>query len=157
MAEENDLGRVWDLVEKIGFCMLATNHGKDIRSRPMTAHADRKGNAVRFLLDLKDHKDLAVFAHVCLAFADTGSMKYVSISGAGELSNDRAKVKEMWSAPYKAFWHGPDDPNIRLLTVDPKDAQYWDSPGKVISYVKMLAAAVSDAKPDMGDHGKVSM
>ncbi|HEY4191280.1 MAG TPA: pyridoxamine 5'-phosphate oxidase family protein [Mesorhizobium sp.] len=157
MAEDNDPQRAWDLIEKIGFCMLATNDGRDIRSRPMTAHAEREENAVYFLLDLKDHKNLDAFASSCLAFADSGDMNYVSVTGSGEVSNDRAKIGELWSSPYKAFWDGPDDPNIRVLKITPKDAQYWDGPGKIASYAKMLAAAVSDAKPDLGDHGKVRM
>ncbi|MBN9252707.1 MAG: pyridoxamine 5'-phosphate oxidase family protein [Mesorhizobium sp.] len=157
MAEDNNLERVWDLVEKIRFCMLATNHGNDIRSRPMTAHAEREENAIYFLLDLKDHKDLKAFDNSCLSFADSGDMDYVSVTGKGEVSNDRAKIDELWSAPYKAFWDGPDDPNIRVLKISPKDAQYWDGPGKIVSYAKMLATAVTDAKPALGDHGKVRM
>jgi hypothetical protein len=39
--------------------------------------------------------------------------------------------------------------------VVPKDAQYWDSPGTIISYVKMAAAAVSSARPAMGENAKV--
>ncbi len=50
-----------------------------------------------------------------------------------------------------------DDPAIRVLKITPKDAQYWDSPGTVVSYVKMLAAAVSDSRPEIGDSGKVRM
>lgn len=149
MAEHNEVERVWDLVENIRFCMLATNDGDSIRSRPMTAHAERA--------DLKDHKNLDVFANVCLAFADSGNMNYVSISGAGNLSNDREKINELWSAPYKTFLDGPDDPDIRVLAITPRDAQYWDGPGKSVSYAKMLVAAVSDAKPDLGDHGKVTL
>jgi len=41
--------------------------------------------------------------------------------------------------------------------VRPKDAQYWDSPGTVVSYIKMLAAAVTDAKPALGDNAKVQL
>ena len=130
MAEDNNPERVWDLIEKIRFCMLATNDGKDIRSRPMTAHAERGENAVYFLLDLKDHKNPEAFGNSCMAFADTGDM---------------------------AFWDGPDDPDIRVLKITPKDAQYWDGAGKLVTFAKMLTAAVSNTKPDLGDHGKVSM
>jgi general stress protein 26 len=157
MAEDNDHERVWDLIEKIRFCMLATKDGKDIRSRPMTAHAKREENAVYFLLDLKDHKNLDEFATCCLAFANPGDMDYVSVTGAGEVSNDRAKIDKLWSAPYKAFWDGPDDPDIRVLKITPTDAQYWDGAGKVATFAKMLASAVSGVKPDLGDHGKVRM
>ena len=33
----------------------------------------------------------------------------------------------------------------------------WDSPGSVISYVKMAAAAVTGTRPDLGENRKVAM
>jgi general stress protein 26 len=73
------------------------------------------------------------------------------------VSDDRGKVKELWSTPAKAWWDNPDDPSIRVLKVTPKDAQYWDSPGTVLSYVKMFAAAVGGSRPEVGDSGKVRL
>jgi general stress protein 26 len=146
-------------MEKIGFCMLATRDGEDIRSRPMAAHVERDEHAIYFLTDIGSHKDsdIAKNPNVGLAFADAGDQKYVSLTGRATVSNDRAKIKELWSPVAKAWWNGPDDPAIRVLRVTPKDAQYWDSPGTVVSYIKMLAAAVSDARPDVGDNAKVRM
>lgn len=158
MAEDNNPERVWDLVEKIEFCMLATSDGKDIQSRPMTAHAERGENAIYFLLDRKDHANLDIFANCCLAFADTGDMNYVSVTGHGSVSDDRARIAELWSTPYKAFWEGPEDPDIRVLKVTPQEAQYWkNGAGKLVNYAKMLTAAVTDSRPDLGEHGKVRM
>jgi general stress protein 26 len=159
MAQDSDIEHVWRLVDKIGFCMLATHAGRDIRARPMSAYAEPSENTIYFLTDAQSHKDDEIEArpNVCLAFADAGDQKYVSISGDAEVSNDRAKIRELWSTPAKAWWDSPDDPSIRLLKVTPKDAQYWDSPGTVVSYVKMIAAAVSNTRPAIGDHAKVRM
>ena len=44
-----------------------------------------------------------------------------------------------------------------LLKITPDDAEFWDSPGTVVSYVKMAAAAVTGTRPDIGDNRKVSM
>ena len=55
------------------------------------------------------------------------------------------------------WWDSPDDPSIRVLKVTPKDAQYWDSPGTVVSYVKMLAAAMTGSRSAMGDSAKVKL
>jgi hypothetical protein len=41
--------------------------------------------------------------------------------------------------------------------VTPSFAEYWDSPGTIVSYIKMAAAALSSAKPDMGENAKVAM
>src|SRR5689334_24957819 len=95
----DDLDRVWTLAEAIGFCMLATLEGGMIRARPMAAHADRGENAFYFLTDATSHKDEDIKANpaVNLAFADPSGQKYVSISGRAAVSNDRAKIKELWN------------------------------------------------------------
>ncbi len=74
-----------------------------------------------------------------------------------KVSNDRAKIRELWPTPAKAWWDSADNPSIRVLKVTPRDAKYRDSPGTVIGYVKMLTAAVSDTRPEIGDSGKVRM
>ena len=159
MPSDSDVEKVWKLMEKIGFCMLATHDGEDIRSRPMAAHVERRENAICFLTDAGSHKDedIADDPNVGLALADAGDQKYVSLTGRATVSNDRAKIKELWSPVAKAWWDSADDPAVRVLNVTPKDAQYWDSPGTVVSYVKMLAAAVSDTRPAVGENAKVRM
>ena len=42
---EDDNDKVWNLAEKIGFCMLATQFGTDLKARPMAAYAERIENA----------------------------------------------------------------------------------------------------------------
>lgn len=160
MKDEHDaVNQAWELMEKIGFCMLATRTGEDIRARPMAAHPEQLDNAIYFLTDVDGAKDDEVsrWPDVCLAFADCKGQKYVSVTGTAELSNDREQVRELWTTPAKAWWDNPDDPSIRVLKVTPKYAEYWDSPGTVVSYVKMLAAVVTDGHPDMGDNAKVRM
>lgn len=159
MSNESDIDRVWELMHKIGFCMLSTRDGDDIRSRPMAAYVSRDEHAVYFLSDAQSHKDdeIAADPHVGLAFADASHQKYVSVTGRAEISNDRGKIRELWGTPAKAWWDSPDDPNIRVLKISPKDAQYWDSPGPTVSFIKMAAAAVSGRRPDIGDNAKVRL
>ncbi|WP_187969397.1 pyridoxamine 5'-phosphate oxidase family protein [Aquibium microcysteis] len=159
MAEQGDAKHVWDMMENIGLCMLATADGQDIRSRPMAAYVDHDERMVYFLTDAASHKDdeIARDPAVCLAFADPKANSYVSVSGHAEISNDRGKIKELFSTPAKAWWDDAEDPAIRVLKVRPKDAQYWDGPGRAVSFAKMLVAAASDSRPDMGDNAKVRM
>lgn len=155
----NDIDRTWDLMKDIGFCMLSTRTGEDIRARPMSAHVEPMENAIYFLTDADSMKDDEIEdrPQVGLAFSDTGGQKYVSVSGEAEVSNDRERIRELWSTPAKAWWDSPEDPDIRVLKVTPKFAEYWDSPGTVVSYIKMMAAAVTDTRPDMGDNAKVRL
>ncbi|MGE3147565.1 MAG: pyridoxamine 5'-phosphate oxidase family protein [Pseudorhodoplanes sp.] len=155
----SDAERVWDMMKTISICMLANWNGHELHARPMGAYVRPQEEAIFFLTDLRRHKDdeIAEFPQVCAAFADTSGQKYVSVSGRAEISNDRAKIRELWSTPAKAWWDSPDDPNIRVLKLTPYEAEYWDSPGTVVSYVKMAAAAVTGKRPDMGDNRKVAM
>jgi general stress protein 26 len=156
---DDNLHKVWELIDKIGFCMLTTQAGDKLRARPMSAHPERIENAVYFLTDAESHKDDEVASHpnVCLAFADSKGQKYVSVSGVAKVQNDREKIRDLWATPAKAWWDNADDPSVRVLKVTPESAEYWDSPGTIISYIKMAAAAVSSSRPDMGDNAKVDM
>ncbi|WP_316163012.1 pyridoxamine 5'-phosphate oxidase family protein [Bradyrhizobium sp. SZCCHNRI20481] len=157
--DARDQGRVWDLMKKIGFAMLVTRDGDRLRARPMSAYLARDENMIYFLTDARHHKDeeIARSPEVNLSFADAGSQKYVSLTGTAAISNDRGKIRELFSTPAKAWWDSAEDPNIRLLKITPDDAEFWDSPGTIVRYVKMAAAAVSGTRPDLGDHRKVAM
>jgi general stress protein 26 len=154
-----DTDRVWELAQKISIAMLASWDGRNPHSRPMSAHCARDENAFYFLADRRHHKDddIRKFPTVCLAFADPGDQKYVSITGEASVSNDRAKIKELWTMWAKAWWESPDDPNICVLKVVPTQAEYWDTPGKIVSTVKMAVAAATGSRPDIGENRKVAM
>lgn len=156
---DSDVDRAWELMKKISMCMLATRDGSEIRARPMAAYVRPEEHIVYFLTDARRHKDAEIKQdpNVCLAFADAASQKYVSVTGRAQVSNDRAKIKELWSTPAKAWWDSADDPNIRVLKVTPNDAEYWDSPGTVVSYIKMAAAAATGTRPDLGENRKVAI
>lgn len=161
MAHDNarNVDRAWELMKKIGFAMLVTRDGDKLRSRPMSAYPEREENAIYFLTDARHHKDeeIARNPSVNLSFADAGSQKYISLTGSAAVSNDRTKIRELFSTPAKAWWNSADDPNIRVLKVTPDDAEFWDTPGSVIGYVKLAAATVTGTRPNIGDNRKVAM
>jgi len=154
-----DLDRVWDLMESMRFCMLSNWDGTKLRSRPMGAFVRRGESAIYFFTDARSHKDDEICRHpqVWLAFADSHSQDYLSVSGAAEISSDRAKISELWSIPAKLWWKDPQDPNIRLLKVTPTEAEYWDSPGNLVSNFKVAFALLTGRHLDPGEHKSVSM
>ncbi|MEA2835964.1 MAG: hypothetical protein QOD89_514 [Bradyrhizobium sp.] len=162
MANDNtarDIDRAWELMKKIGFAMLVTRDGDKLRARPMSPYLERENNAIYFLTDVHRHKDdeIARNPNINLSFADPSGQKYVSVGGTAAVSNDRAKIRELFSTPAKAWWDSADDPNIRVLKISPEEAEFWDSPGTIISYVKMAAAAVTGTRPEIGDNRKVAI
>jgi general stress protein 26 len=158
MAEDH-VKRAWDLMEKIRTAMLITWDGHAQRARPMAATVDRGEHAIYFLTDAHHHsvEQMEKFPTVTLAFADTGAEKYVTTSGKGVVSNDRAKIKELWSPYAKAWFDSSDDPNIRVLKIAPDDAEIWDAPGKLVTSVKMLVAAATNTRPEIGENRKVTL
>lgn len=167
MTEENNhilppseaIDRIWELAEKIDICMFTTWDGKQQRSRPMSARGRREENAIYFLTDLEGHKltEIEQFPHVSLAWADNGGHKYAVIAGEAEVLNDRAMIADLWEGFDKAWWDDANDPQIRLLRVTPEDGEVWDSPNMLVATAKMLVAAATGAKPNMGDTAKVRM
>lgn len=160
-SEQDAQDRVWSLIKEISIAMVVTHdgHGDHLRARPMAARPSPDDQAIFFLTDANAGKDAEVNrnSNVCLGFADVKRQKYLSVTGQAEISNDRAKIREIWSVADKAFWKDENDPAIRLLRVSPSAAEYWDGPGLVLSTVKMIGAALSGGKPDFGTSKKVEL
>lgn len=163
MAQHDALDDVWDLIEDANIGMLTTRHGEALHARPMGIKARRDDGAIYLLTDVNTHKDDSIRADPNVNFAIHEGSRYLSIAGTADVSNDRAKIKEIWSPAAQAWWDGPDDPNVRLLTIRPNEAHYWKTPGKVLSTIAMLAVASGDAlgadlgKPQVGEEKRVRM
>jgi general stress protein 26 len=149
--------RVWEMAKRIGIAMFVTWDGEQQRARPLAATIEKDERAIYFLTDVNGEKDdqIAEFPHVSVSFADHKHSKYVALSGRASVSNDRNKIKELWSPFAKAWWDSPDDPAIRVIRMTPQDAELWDSPGRIVTTFSMLAAAVTGRSPRIGENAKV--
>jgi len=156
---EQIVDRVWELAKEIDICMFITWDGEKQRARPLSARVKRSEHAIHFLIDEAGEKDDQIerFPVVTMTFTDSGGHKYVAITGNAKVTNDRAKIRELWTSFDKAWWDDETDPSIRLLTVVPEDAELWDSPNHAVATAKMLIAAVTGARPDFGDNAKVDL
>jgi general stress protein 26 len=157
-VSDERVSHVWELMESVRLCMLSTWDGCRIHSRPMGAFLRRDESAIYFFTDERAHKDDEIrrFPQVCLAFADPGSQKYVSVSGMARISTDRQKIDEFWSVGAKVWWGSPDNPKLRLLIVHPDSAEYWDAPGTVIGAFKVAFALATGTTLDPGEHQSVT-
>jgi general stress protein 26 len=148
---------VWKLVEKIQNCMLVTNRGGRLRARPMHALPDKARGEINFLTDVGGQKDdeIARTPSVCLTFADGG--KFLSLSGTASVTADKAKIRALWSTEAAAWFGSPDDPRVRVLTVAPSVAEYWENPGAIVTAVDLAVAAASGTRPPLNPSKKVDM
>jgi len=155
------IDRVWEMMADMRICMLVTREGETLRGRPMDAHPSREEGCVWFLSDRRGHKDdeLQHDPQSALTFAHPGKNDYLSVSGQAEVSNDRAKIDELWSDMNKAFWpKGKTDPNICVVRFLPESAEYWDGPSSSIGVAfKMMAARLTGSPTDLGENRKVPL
>jgi general stress protein 26 len=157
LSREEAIDSIWKLVESIEYCMFITWDGERQRARPLAARPDREANRVYFLVDSEGEKDEQIekFPTVSMAFADVRSHDYLALTGEAAVTNDREKIRELWTGADTAFWDDPEDASIRLLTVTPEDAELWLGPNRLVAGAKMLGAALSGAKADFGENQKV--
>lgn len=158
MATEQDEKRAWDVIDKVGVCMMATQFDGGVRARPMEAHADRAEGLIWFLTDIRAAKDEEVEAwpDICLVFIDPEEKVYVSVSGRAEVTEDRERIRQMWSDRQQAWWpEGPADPNVRVICFVPELIEYWDGPANpAVARREFLKARATGEKPNLGERRK---
>src|SRR5438105_15940636 len=117
MNRQQDISRVWDIIDKVGTCMLTTRFPWGLRARPLEARPDREGGLIWFVTDLRSGKEQEITAEhdVCLIFIDAAERVYLSITARAQVQRDHAKAAEIWKATDGAWWNGPNDPNVCLL------------------------------------------
>jgi len=138
MAQTNDpVTRLNDLIKGIEFAMLITiRPNGSLHSCPMATQAADGDGVLWFLSGNNTEKVDAIKSdpRVNLAYSDSSSQRYVSITGIGELVRDQVKAKELWKPLYKKWFHkGLEDPDLILLKVQIQGAEYWDgSAGRML-------------------------
>jgi len=158
---KDGVDRVWELIDKVKIAMVVTHddHLGNLHARPMESHPAREENAIYFLTDAGSGKvgEIRHDSGVCLCFADTKAQYFVSVTGKARLSDDRARIKRLWSFTDNAFWDGENDPAIRILRIEPIEAEYWEGSATLVTYVKMFVAQVTANKPSLHDNEKVPL
>ena len=127
-------------------------------SMPMGTQDFEDAGTVWFITRRSSEKVAAISARPEVNVAYAADKGWVSLSGAARLSEDRAKLAELWDASAGIFMSGgPDDPDNVLLRVDGHTAEYWESPGKVATAVSLVRGLVTDAEPDLGDNAVIDV
>ena len=133
-------------------------------SRPMgvpSGEKDKFDGTMWFLTRGSSDKvdEVASDRHVTLTFAEPKDSKYVTLKGKGSVSADRAKIKELWSPMYKAWFPGgEDDPDIAVMRVDVRTADYWEaSSSKIVVMAKYAIAAASGGSVPVGESGHITV
>ena len=154
------LDRVWDIIEKVGVCMLTTRFPGGLRARPVEARPDRAAGLIFFVTDLRSGKEDEIEAKhdVGLVFIDPKDKAYLSITATAQVLQDHAKAREIWKSTDDVWWDGPDDPNVCVLRVRPLTAELWDGPAsKAVAMYEFAKAKLTGEKPNLGENRKVTV
>src|SRR5262245_27747828 len=127
MSRQADLDRVWDIIEKVGVCMLTRRFAGGLRARPLEARPERDAGLSWFVAALPSSKEQEIEAEhdVGLVFIDAKEKAYLSITARAEVRRDHAKAAQIWKRTDDAWWDGPGDPDVCVLRVRPVTAELW--------------------------------
>jgi general stress protein 26 len=159
MTDNDDLQRVWAIIERVGVCMLTTQGRLGLRARPLQARPDRSSGLIWFVTDLRSSKEHEIESkhEIGLVFIGTTENAYLSITASANVLRDHAIAASIWRATDNMWWDGPDDPNAGLLRVIPRTAELWDGPSsKMVGVFEFLKSQIIGAEPHLGENRKTT-
>ena len=162
LYNEDAIKKIKDFVNDIKVCMFCTSvTDMPFRTRPMsTLEVDEEGNLWFFSAKSSDKNDeIKDNDTVQLIYSKNSDVHFLTITGKATIVEDQAKKDELWNPIVKAFFpEGKDDPNLSLVKIKPEAAHYWDTiNGKMITWFKMAASAVTGNQNNVGVEGKLKV
>jgi general stress protein 26 len=162
LYNEDAVKKIKDFVNDIKVCMFCTNVTHlPFRTRPMsTLEVDEEGNLWFFSAKSSDKNDeIKNDDTVQLIYSKNSDVHFLTITGKATIVEDQAKKDELWNPIVKAFFpEGKDDPDLSLVKIKPEAAHYWDTiNGKMITWFKMAASAVTGNQNNVGVEGKLKV
>ena len=161
MSEQYNIDRVWDIIEKVGVCMLTTQFAGGLRARPIETRPDRDADLIFFVTDVRSAKEDEIEAapDVGLVILDPKDKVYLSITGRARVMRDAAKMKAVWRKTDELWWPGgPTDPNVCLMRIEPLTAELWDGPASTaVAAFEFAKARLTGEKPNLGENRKVTV
>ena len=130
MRPEDAMRKVGLLIRGIKVAMLTTvAPDGGLHSRPMATQEVDFDGSLWFFTKASSPKvdEIRDDADVNLAYASPEDHRYVSLSGRATIVRDPDKARDLWHPSHRMWFpRGLDDPDLVLLRVDVRVAQYWD-------------------------------
>ncbi len=164
MTQDTGVSKVSELYDLIGEYDTAmfTTRRPDGRlvSRPMATQEPASDIHLWFVTDSEAHKldEIEVDPQVNIAYYNSKTREWVSVSGRARISRDRARVHALYKPDWKLWFPdeggerngGPDDPRITLLLIDVDSAVYAvASTTRAGALVEMAKSFVTGEEPDL--------
>ena len=163
VEKDDKLARLREIVKAVDICMLTTvDERGDLHSRPMSNNRDVEFDGdLWFFTYGSSHKvdEVGRAPKVNASFADIDGQQYASVSGRAEVVRDRAKIEELWKPHLKAWFpEGVDTPDIALLKVSVRRAEYWDGSQSLVAHAVGLVSSLVKGEPaQLGENEKIEL
>ena len=161
--ENKGIEKLVEMVKDIRTCMFMTNPetAGNLSGRPMAVNTVDEDGTMWFFTKKSSHKadQIEAESKVSLAIVNDSDGIYLMINGTATLSQDKVKMEELWN-PYVKAWFpdGLEDPELMLIKVTPKDANYWDSSSNtMVELYHTLKAIVTGTVSNEGEYGKINI
>ncbi len=156
---------LWKLIKDIKFGMFTHRNASGmLHAHPLTTQNKAMDEGAQLYFFIARNGEIAgrigEDPSVNISYADPGDDSYVSISGEARIEENQAKKEELFSAMAKAWFpQGATDPNLALLAVHVRHAEYWDvDESKMVQLYKMAKAAMTGEPPrDLGEHKELKL
>ncbi|WP_134726942.1 pyridoxamine 5'-phosphate oxidase family protein [Paracoccus luteus] len=153
----DDRATFWQRLDGINAGMLGC--APDWRLVPMSHYADPDQGALWFITAEGVHIEKALRdgpQQAVHAVGDGSGKLYARIEGQLSLSNDAAKLDELWNTVAASWFEdGKRDDDIRLLKLTLTEAEVWATDSGLAFLYQVAKARLTGAEPDMGDHFQV--
>ncbi len=135
---EKKLDELYELIKDMEIALMTTrDEDGRLVSRPMATQEQGPLGDLWFVTNIETHKvdQIRFDPNVSIAYYNTDTYEWVSVSGTAAINQDRAKIKELYEPDWKAWFGdeggnrdgGPDDPRLALILVDAETATYMKS------------------------------
>ena len=159
MTDHDDhTGKFWSRLDGVNSGMLGLI--EDARLVPMSHYADAESGRLWFITASGTDLARALAAggreavHVVAA---EGKGLFARIHGTLTLSDDAAKLDELWNAVASNWFEdGRQDEDVQLLRFDLAEAEVWATGGSLSFIYQIAKSRVTGDKPDMGEHFNLS-
>lgn len=165
---EKKLDELYELIDSMEIALLTTRRPNGMLvTRPMATQDHGPLADLWFVTSIETHKieEIEQDSHVSLGYYDSGTREWVSVSGTAKITQDRAKIHELYAPDWKAWFSdeggekngGPDDPRLALILVDAHSVHYmkakYSRPRALFEYMRGVATGT---QPDIGREERLS-
>ena len=152
-ATTEDEQTIEKLVAKASIALVTTvAEDGSLVSRPLAVQQREFDGDLWFFTEDPSPKTAQVRANDQVNVAIQAGHGWLSISGRGSVSQDQAKIDELWNTGAEAWFEGGrQDPAVALLRVQAVTAEYWTAKAPmIVTLAKYAKAAVTGGRPDIG-------